>query len=91
MSTIRAVVVDPAAPDRLAFADVAAPNPAPNEALVRLATHVTHIDDLKTEMVTLIQTSTWVSPVSFVKMLRHQQLQSHPLLHLSTPRHPSTS
>ena len=37
MSTIRAVVVDPAAHDRLAFRDVAAPTPAPNEALVRLA------------------------------------------------------
>jgi NADPH:quinone reductase-like Zn-dependent oxidoreductase len=37
MSLIRAVVVDPEAPDRLAFQDVAAPTPAPNEALVRLA------------------------------------------------------
>lgn len=37
MTQIRAVVVDPEAPDRLAFREVAAPTPAPNEALVRLA------------------------------------------------------
>lgn len=37
MSTIRAIVVDPAAPNRLAFREVAAPTPAPNEALIRLA------------------------------------------------------
>ena len=37
MSTIRAVVVDPAAEGRLAIATVAAPIPAPGEALVRVA------------------------------------------------------
>lgn len=37
MSTIRAVVVDPAAPDRLVLREVAAPIPAPSEALVRVA------------------------------------------------------
>lgn len=37
MSTIRAVVVDPEAPDRLALREVAAPQPAPSEALVRVA------------------------------------------------------
>lgn len=34
--TIKAVVVDPAAPGRLAIADVAAPQPGPHEALVRV-------------------------------------------------------
>jgi NADPH2:quinone reductase len=37
MSTIRAVVVDPEAPDRLVLREVAAPIPAPSEALVRVA------------------------------------------------------
>ncbi len=37
MSTIRAVIVDPAAPQRLAIRDVAAPAPLPSEALVRVA------------------------------------------------------
>ncbi len=37
MSNIRAVVVDPAAPQRLAIRDVAAPAPLPSEALVRVA------------------------------------------------------
>lgn len=37
MSTIRAVVVDPEAPERLAIREVAAPEPAPSEALVRVA------------------------------------------------------
>src|SRR3989337_2941673 len=37
MTKIRAVVVDPSAPDRLAIREVEAPSPAPNEALVRVA------------------------------------------------------
>ncbi|HEY7415638.1 MAG TPA: zinc-binding dehydrogenase, partial [Ktedonobacteraceae bacterium] len=37
MSTIRAVVVDPSAPQRLAIRDVAAPTPLPSEALVQVA------------------------------------------------------
>lgn len=37
MSTIRALVVDPAAPGRLALAEVPAPSPAPHEALVRVS------------------------------------------------------
>lgn len=37
MSTIRAVVVDPEAPERLAIREVAPPTPAPSEALVRVA------------------------------------------------------
>jgi NADPH:quinone reductase len=37
MSTIRAVVVDPDAPNRLALADVEEPSPTPSEALVRVA------------------------------------------------------
>jgi NADPH:quinone reductase-like Zn-dependent oxidoreductase len=36
MSSIRAVVIDPAAPGRLAIREVAAPTPAPSEALVRV-------------------------------------------------------
>ena len=36
MSMIRAVVVDPEAPDRLVLREVAAPTPAPSEALVRV-------------------------------------------------------
>ena len=37
MSGIRAVVVDPEAPNRLALADVGEPSPTPSEALVRVA------------------------------------------------------
>ncbi len=37
MSTIKAVVVDPDAPNRLALADVEEPSPTPSEALVRVA------------------------------------------------------
>lgn len=37
MSTIRAIVVDPGAPERLALREVAAPVAAPSEALVRVA------------------------------------------------------
>jgi NADPH:quinone reductase-like Zn-dependent oxidoreductase len=37
MSKIRAVIVDPNVPGRLALSEVAAPKPAPDEALVRVA------------------------------------------------------
>ena len=37
MSKIKAVVVDPGAPNRLALADVEEPSPTPSEALVRVA------------------------------------------------------
>jgi NADPH:quinone reductase-like Zn-dependent oxidoreductase len=37
MSKIRAVVVDPDAPNRLALADVEEPSPTTSEALVRVA------------------------------------------------------
>src|SRR5436305_14787927 len=37
MGMIRAVVVDPEAPDRLVLREVAGPKPAPSEALVRVA------------------------------------------------------
>ena len=37
MSTIRAVVVDPDAPNRLALADVEEPSPTPSEVLVRVS------------------------------------------------------
>ena len=37
MSNIKAVVVDPGAPNRLALADVEEPSPTPSEALVRVA------------------------------------------------------
>ena len=37
MPTIRAIVVDPGAPGRLAIREVDAPTPAPSEALVRVA------------------------------------------------------
>ena len=37
MSQIRAVVVDPDAPNRLALADVEEPSPTPSETLVRVS------------------------------------------------------
>jgi hypothetical protein len=37
MSTIKAVVVDPDAPNRLALADVEEPSPAPSETLMRVS------------------------------------------------------
>jgi len=37
MGNIRAVIVDPNVPGRLALRNVATPNPAPDEALVRVA------------------------------------------------------
>lgn len=42
MSAVRAVVVDPDAPGRLALAEVPAPEPAPNEAVVRV--HATSVN-----------------------------------------------
>ena len=36
MNSIRAVVVDPAVPGRLAIKEVAAPQPGPSEALVQV-------------------------------------------------------
>lgn len=37
MSKIRAVIVEPSVPGRLALREVAAPTPAPDEALVRVS------------------------------------------------------
>ncbi|HEX8035966.1 MAG TPA: alcohol dehydrogenase, partial [Ktedonobacterales bacterium] len=37
MNQMRAIVVDPSAPGRLALTEVAMPRPATNEALVRVA------------------------------------------------------